>query len=106
MRNGVLHGWCCQLDELTPLAVDVFLDGEKRVTANADRFRPDLLAAGYGNGNHGFAVNVAALGAGDDTLVRVVASGRTFVLASSGKRLRDYAPAASAAPSPPSVPAA
>ena len=106
VRNGVLHGWCCELDELAPVAIDVFLDGEKRLTAKADRFRPDLLAAGYGNGNHGFAVDVAALGAGGDALVRVVASGRTFVLSNSGKRLRDYAPVASPAASQPAMPAA
>ena len=106
VRNGVLHGWCCQLDELAPVAVDVFLDGERRVTANADRFRPDLLAAGYGNGNHGFTVDLAPLGAGENALLRVAASGRTFVLSNSGKRLRDYAPTASAAPSQAPVPAA
>ncbi len=106
IRYGVLHGWCCQLEELSPVAVDVFVDGEKRVTVKADRFRPDLLAAGYGNGNHGFTVDVAALGADERALVRVVASGRTFVLSNSGKRLSDYAPKALPAPNQLPMPAA
>ncbi len=98
LQDGVLQGWCCQVDELEAVTVDLSLDGEKLQTVRADRFRPDLLAAGYGNGNHGFCIDMTRFAAGEDAAVRVVVSGRTFVLPNSGKRLRDYAPAEAVSP--------
>ncbi len=98
LQDGVLQGWCCQVGELQPLTVDLFLGGERLQTVRADRFRPDLLAAGYGNGNHGFSIDMTPFATGEDAEVRIVVSGRTFVLSNSGKRLRDYAPADTAPP--------
>ncbi|MBN9563682.1 MAG: hypothetical protein J0H14_23615 [Alphaproteobacteria bacterium] len=90
LQEGVLHGWCCQLGELEPVALDLFLDGSKTTTFRADRFRADLIAAGFGNGNHGFSIDLGPFRADPAVEVRVTVSGRTFELDNSGRRLGDY----------------
>jgi hypothetical protein len=90
LQDGILHGWCCQLGELEPVALDLFLDGYKTATAKADRFRADLVAAGFGNGNHGFSIDLRPFPANPMAEVRVTVSGRTFELDNSGRRLGEY----------------
>ena len=90
LQNDILHGWCCQLDQLTAVTLDLFLDGRKTATVQADRFREDLVAAGYGNGNHGFSIDLTPFAADPDMVVRVKVSGRTFELNNSGRRLGEY----------------
>jgi hypothetical protein len=92
LHNNVLHGWCCQLDELAAVTLDLFLDDRKTATMKADRFRADLVAAGYGNGNHGFSIDLTPFPADPGAEVRVKVSGRTYELNNSGRRLGDYVP--------------
>ncbi len=91
LENGVLHGWCCQLGELEPVDVDLLLDDRKVATVRADRFRRDLEQAGFGNGNHGFQVDLESFAPADETKVEIRVSGRTFALAKSGSALAAFA---------------
>jgi hypothetical protein len=92
MQDGLLQGWCCQIGELEPVTLDLFLDDRKAATLKAHQFRADLLAAGYGNGNHGFSIDLTPFSTDPGMAVRVRVSGRTFELDNSGHRLGDYAP--------------
>jgi len=57
VRDGIAYGWC--LDPGRPggrLEVRVFVDGRPVATGVADQPRPDVAAAGYGDGANGFAL--------------------------------------------------
>jgi hypothetical protein len=90
LRNGTLYGWCCQIGELEPVEVDLFLDDARVATARADRFRADLRDAGFGNGNHGFSIDLGGLEASPDATVRMRIHGRQAELPRSGRRLAEY----------------
>jgi hypothetical protein len=90
LHDDVLHGWCCQIDELAPVTLDLFLDGRKVATAEANHFRADLVAAGYGIGNHGFSLDLRPYRPDLAAEVRVRVSGRTFELNNSGRPLGEY----------------
>jgi hypothetical protein len=92
LQDGILHGWCCQLGELEPIALDLFLDDRTVASLKADHFRADLVAAGYGNGNHGFSIDLTPFSPDPASEVRVKVSGRTFELDNSGRRLAEYVP--------------
>lgn len=50
-----IEGWMLSLDDPDePVLVQVMMDGVAVGQALADRYRPDLHAAGLGNGRHGF----------------------------------------------------
>ncbi|HPU57699.1 MAG TPA: SBBP repeat-containing protein, partial [Verrucomicrobiota bacterium] len=52
-----IMGWAWDANRpSTPVEVSLYLDGVLLLTVTADRFRPDLLAAGIGNGAHGFHI--------------------------------------------------
>ena len=55
VTRGVLRGWAWAWDPQTPVAVEVFIDGQYRGIAPALTERPDLLIAQLGDGQHGFA---------------------------------------------------
>jgi hypothetical protein len=93
LMNGMLDGWACEIGELPPVALDLFVNERQMLTFTADRFRSDVLAAGYGNGNHGFSVDVSALVPKAGALLRVRISGRTFELQNSGRTASEYEPA-------------
>jgi hypothetical protein len=90
MRDNVLCGWCCQIDLVAPVELDLFVNDQKVSTFKANQFRPDLLEAGYGNGNHGFAIDLSALASHPDVRLQLRVSGRTFELANSNRRVADY----------------
>lgn len=91
-RNGILYGWCCEIGELSVVELDLFVDDDKVLTFKAGEFRPDLLQAGFGNGNHSFAIQLPALPIGPEAVLRVRLSGRIFELKNSGRRVFDYQP--------------
>ena len=93
LMNGMLDGWACEIGELPPVALDLFVNERQMLTFTADRFRSDVFAAGYGNGNHGFSVDVSALVPKAGALLRVRISGRTFELQNSGRTASEYEPA-------------
>src|SRR4051812_20379045 len=57
--EGTLHGWAWAPSRPAELVmVDLFDDTQLITTVRADRFRPDLLAAGIGDGSHSFEVRL------------------------------------------------
>jgi hypothetical protein len=70
--------------------LDLFIDTSHVMTFKAGDHRPDLMRAGYGNGNHGFAVDIAHLNLAMDQTVTVRIAGRDFILDGSGKKLGEY----------------
>ena len=81
--SGLLSGWCCEVGSSQPIDLDIFLDGNKFLTIKADEFRAELVPAGFGDGKHGFSINLAAFGVRPDVLLKVRVSGRTFELTTS-----------------------
>ena len=56
-----VSGWCYRSDRPdAPLTLVVRADGRELGRVQADRFRRDLLAAGKGNGRHGFHLDLPA----------------------------------------------
>jgi hypothetical protein len=95
VADGVLHGWCAELGAREPVAIDLLVDGRVAGTYTAGEFRNDLLAAGYGNGTHGFAIDLVPLGLSPEAVIRVRVSGRTFELSKGGRTLAQLTPEAS-----------
>src|SRR5438128_835906 len=55
--NGLVFGWAWQpAVPNEPVQVDVYVDRVLQVTASANLYRPDLEAAGKGDGRHAFEV--------------------------------------------------
>lgn len=55
-NNERIDGWAQYKDfRETPVVLSIFFDDTLIGTTIANRFRPDLFAAGLGSGNHGFA---------------------------------------------------
>ncbi len=59
VSEGVVWGWACDASRGEPLAVEVHLDGRRLGVVTADLARPDLRAAGLGEGEHGFRLALA-----------------------------------------------
>jgi len=91
VAGGRLFGWCRLTGVADPVALDLFLDDRLAVNFVADTFRQDLLDAGFGDGRHGFFLDLADLGGHADTLVRIRVARHGVELDDSGRRLRDYA---------------
>jgi hypothetical protein len=54
-----ISGWAqCKTDPETPVCLDILVDGVRILRALANRYRPDLDAAGLGSGNHAFCVQL------------------------------------------------
>ena len=58
--EGLLNGW--GLNRLKPdaaISIEVSSTGGEKIVISAGNFRPDLQAAGFGNGRHGFSVDIS-----------------------------------------------
>lgn len=88
--NGKLRGWAMVVGQ-PKIKAKVHLVSDGRVIASgaASRPRPDLLAAGIGDGNHGFEFDLAGLVTADSR-IEVRAGNADFVLPNSGKRAAAY----------------
>ncbi len=67
--EGVINGW--GLDRLRPnvaISVELVSSGGERLVVSANAFRQDLLDAGFGNGRHGFSVDVNHWDLGGNTI--------------------------------------
>jgi SAM-dependent methyltransferase len=88
--SGV-SGWAW--DALRPesaVVVEVLVDGTLRGTVEADKYRQDLLAAGIGDGNHGFSFRLPAeTGDGREHQIHVRISGTTVGLRRSPRTVRE-----------------
>ena len=59
IENGWVFGWAWNSEMPNgPIQVDIYVDGEREASALANLYRPDLEAAGKGNGRHGFEVQI------------------------------------------------
>ena len=79
-----LSGWCCPPGRKGCTAIDVFANGRKLLTTLADRFRPDLRAAGFRTVRHGFAVDLRRFGLCGPQTIDVMLAGTNISLQDSG----------------------
>jgi SAM-dependent methyltransferase len=56
--DGLLTGWASRVGSAEPLTLEIACDGAALGSATAALFREDLLAAGIGQGRHGFEFEV------------------------------------------------
>jgi hypothetical protein len=84
VRDGRLYGWARHIGDLTPVLLDLLIDDRLAATFQAVEFRDDLLAAGVGNGSHGFFVDLGEHRVKDGSVIRVRVNRRAFELANSG----------------------
>lgn len=88
--NGRLRGWAMVVDQPKIKAkVHLVADGKVIASEAASKPRPDLMAAGIGDGNHGFEFDLAGL-VGGDSRIEVRAGNADVVLPNSGKRAAAY----------------
>jgi len=85
--DGKLIGWARHIGHMSPVLLDLLIDDKLAATFRADEFRDDLLAAGMGNGNHAFALDIAEFGLNDASTIRVRFNRRTVEMPNSGKSL-------------------
>jgi hypothetical protein len=85
--NGRLYGWVRRLGDLAPVTLDLLIDDTLAASFPASEFRGDLLAAGVGNGNHAFFLDLADYALGDSSVIRVRVNRRSFELVNSGMSL-------------------
>lgn len=79
--------WTRHIGQLEPVLLDLLIDGRLAATFQASEFRDDLLAAGIGNGNHAFFVDLTEHDVNDRSVLSVRINRRTIELGNSGKSL-------------------
>jgi len=89
IRDGLLQGWCRQTDRIDPQRIDILANGILLLSVVADRFREDLARLGFGNGCHGFAVDLAAHPLKPGTVLRVRIRDRVLELHGSGRTVAE-----------------
>jgi len=74
--EGGVRGWCAaEAEPFGPRSVTVLVDGKPALTGIiCDLYRKDLLAAGIGDGHHGFAADLprASLRAGEQSEISLI----------------------------------
>jgi hypothetical protein len=85
--DGRLYGWARHIGRLEPVLLDLLIDGRLAATFEAGEFREDLLAAGIGNGNHAFFLDLAEHELTDRSVLGVRINRRTIELGNSGMSL-------------------
>jgi hypothetical protein len=90
VANGVLRGWSHLTGSADPVALDLLVDDQPIRAFHADEFRPDLLAAGFGIGHHGFTLDLRKLAVRPDAVIRIRVAIHGIELENSGRRLREY----------------
>jgi len=86
----IVRGWAFNHDDPgNAVQVEILVDGESVGFCDADEARPDLQAAGYGNGKHGFSfplpdwVRKKWIGSAEEHVVAALALGGAFELRGS-----------------------
>ena len=87
--DGRLYGWVRHVGHLAPVTLDLLIDDRLAATFPAAEFRDDLLAAGLGNGNHAFFLDLGDYEMTDSSVIRVRFNRRTFELENSGRSLAE-----------------
>jgi hypothetical protein len=88
--GNALTGWVRLLGSTHLPEVELWVDGAPAATAIADQFREDLLAAGVGDGRHGFRIPLDNLGLSGGATLRVFAHGGRVELPKSGRTAAEY----------------
>lgn len=71
--NGQVTGWVCNWGKPdAAVTVNLILNGEAIASAVANVHRPDLVAAGIGNGNYGYALPIPARLLSDEAMEATV----------------------------------
>ena len=90
IADGSLRGWCHFTGSSDPVSLDLFADGALVRSFIADSFRPDLQAAGVGEGNHGFSIDLDELDLRPDAVIRIKVSQHGVELDNSNRPLSHY----------------
>ena len=90
MSDGCLHGWCCLTAASEPVTLELLVDDRPKLTFVADRFRQDLLDAGYGTGHHAFSIELRKFRLRPASVLRIKVAGRDVELENSGRRFDTY----------------
>jgi hypothetical protein len=83
--DGKLYGWARHVGRLTPVQLELLIDGKLAATFDAGEFRADLLAAHIGNGNHAFFLGLGEFPLNEDSVIRIKFNRRNVDLVNSGK---------------------
>lgn len=89
--DGWLTGWCCYRDRADPVVLDLLIDGAVVASTLADVYRPDVEAAGFHQGRHGFAFSLEGLDPGLRSVAVVQPQGKRYTLPNSGRTLAELA---------------
>jgi hypothetical protein len=90
VKQGFVIGWCAAIGSTDPIEVELLADGHVLASTMADIYRGDLLAAGIGNGCHGFRFDISGFALNDETTLHVRTVGGAYVVPKSGRRLKDF----------------
>jgi ectoine hydroxylase-related dioxygenase (phytanoyl-CoA dioxygenase family) len=60
VHNGCCQGWAIDTRSASPVAVELFIDGQRAGRALADLHRGDLEREGMGDGRRGFSIEIPA----------------------------------------------
>ena len=91
VADGHVVGWCARNDSKDPVEVQLLADGVVVASTKADVFRHDLLAAGIGDGKHGFRFDISKLRSKEAAVLEVRTADGMHVVFGSGRRLNEMA---------------
>jgi hypothetical protein len=70
IEKNVISGWACDLNHLnTSVVLEVRSSSGKTILALADIYRRDVHDAQFGNGRHGFSIDLEKLNLEDETIL-------------------------------------
>jgi hypothetical protein len=91
LRNNTLFGWCAYANFWETMELDLFVNDTKALTFTAQKYRADVMSAGYGNGNSGFEVDLFGIRLAPEDRLHVRLSQRPlFELSNSGRTVAEY----------------
>ena len=68
--RAVISGWACDTRDLSrAVAIEAVASNGRRTVTIADTFRADVKDAGYGDGNHGFELDLESLNLKTETVI-------------------------------------
>ncbi|HUB12798.1 MAG TPA: hypothetical protein VMB34_12650 [Acetobacteraceae bacterium] len=90
IAGGRLYGWCRLTGCSDPIALELLVDDRPAMRFVADALRQDLREAGFGDGRHGFFLDLAGVGLRADAVIRIRVAEHGVELDNSGRRLGEY----------------
>lgn len=85
--GSVLHGWCWKAGTAERARLSLEVNGKTIGPFVASLPRQDLLASNIGDGRHGFSIDLACLGATEESVIGVRTDDGQFTLHGSGRTL-------------------